>query len=583
MATTPLLGDVGTLLRRPYHDSDDNSSTRTCSVLCLFCRDLVGNLDKNERVSHLAFGYLRENCVYEFHDDLTKQCLRYLGDAANFDERQLLTTKELNEHWYRDDSCLCVSKRIIYIILAIIIVLFKDAAGIYVHQNYECPSTVASSKYSTLDLSCWLLTASVAHILFVALIMCALTPMTWAVGREVNWKWHQLSFSNLLRKAYALMSANHGSTWPWIPFAATPAIVLCWCFFVVWMALGFSICAELDTSERAQPCVKMVKYWLALQSVESFVLPCILLYISCKVFAWNFRDWTEKLCFVSILAAVLLLFVAKDVAALVVNLDNECDEALLGESDYVAFGVSTWMLGGSLPHLTVSVCTWIWWCVASFNVTDLMEVGPAGTLCLLMIPWCFFFAWTVIGFLLFSEMDGDTDCAKMTLSWSVIEAVEVLLPCLACIVSNMDGVNWWLLVQSFCALSVFAAKDIAALLIVSSEDCDAELQGGSGFVSFGVNTWMLAGSASHAAICGGLFMFAVVDALNSRPGEWLCAAMDSGCTALPWLFYIAWSVIGFLLYSEMDSHASCSKMTLSWSIIEGVEVVAVCLFVFVID
>ena len=588
MEITPLLGDGATLLRRPYHDSEYDSVMLTFSTLCLCCRDLVGSLDKDKRVRRLAFGYIRENCEYYFHDDLTKQCLKFLGNAANFDERQLRTLKELDEHWYRTDSCLCTSKRrfcrALSVLLAIVIFLLKDAVALYIDQTDDECTWSESSKYSALDLSLWLLIAAFAHIFFATLILFALTPLIWDVGRDLNWNFHKFSYSYLLRRAWDAI--QHGETAAMPLFGATPVIVLCWCFLVVWIVFGCSLWAELDASaaERAQSCFKMVEYWLALQSIELLILPSALLYISCSVFTWNFGDGAEKLCFVSILFAVLVFFVAKDIAALVINFDNDCDQALSDgvENSFVAFTINTWMLGGSLSHLTVCLCTWMWWCVASFNVTDLMEIGLAGMVCGLMLPWCFFIAWTVIGFLLYSEMDGNTDCAKMTLSWSTIEAVEVLIPCLVYMAANMDGVNWSLFVRSFCALSLFAAKDIAALVIVQNDDCDAALEGDSTFVSFGVSTWMLAGSASHAATCGGLFVFAVVDAVNDRPGDCLCAAM-AGFLWLPWLFYTAWSVVGFLLYSEMDSDASCSKMTLAWSIIEGIEVLVACYLVFVSD
>ena len=45
------------------------------------------------------------------------------------------------------------------------------------------------------------------------------------------------------------------------------------------------------------------------------------------------------------------------------------------------------------------------------------------------LPLLFFIAWTVIGFVMCSDMNSDTICAKMVLAWSAIEMGEVLVGC----------------------------------------------------------------------------------------------------------------------------------------------------------
>merc|ERR1712083_1226127 len=46
------------------------------------------------------------------------------------------------------------------------------------------------------------------------------------------------------------------------------------------------------------------------------------------------------------------------------------------------------------------------------------------------------------------------------------------------------------------------------------------------------------------------------------------------------LFSLLWSVMGFVTWSQMDESDTCSKMVLSWSVIESAFILCVCALPF---
>ena len=92
-------------------------------------------------------------------------------------------------------------------------------------------------------------------------------------------------------------------------------------------------------------------------------------------------------------------------------------------------------------HWRVCLLAWMRMWVGEFHKHNGVDDALAGLKVGLVLPWLLFAAWTVIGFVLYSEMDSDTDCAKMTLSWSIIETIELLLPtgCLWLIIEGLCG------------------------------------------------------------------------------------------------------------------------------------------------
>ena len=370
-----------------------------CSTWCLYCRDLVGPLDGEQRILQLTLGFIRQHSEYELPDALLHCFLAYIGGPDNFHHRQLKTLKELDEHWYGHDSYLCRATRIFLIALAAIIALAflfgKDIAALVVLHTDEC-STSTIEQYPSLNADLWLHIASLTHLITVSVMLCSCCLFVAA------------SIRDLLDEIFKRLIGVAGV-----------CISLWWCFFVTWTVFGYFVMRATDGV-----CSDMIEWWLILEAAEIFVAIGAVV-VSCIM---GFRDnlhydenWLVALGFV-----LFALFVAKDVAGLTINANNDCDAVFeKGHSSFVSFGANTWMLSGAMVHLTVGFCQYAWLLISVMWFDAL--IWSRGIVWGTVLPWLFFISWSVIGFLMYSEMDSDSNCAKMTLSWSVIEAIGVLV------------------------------------------------------------------------------------------------------------------------------------------------------------
>ena len=118
-------------------------------------------------------------------------------------------------------------------------------------------------------------------------------------------------------------------------------------------------------------------------------------------------------------------------------------------------------------------------------------------------------------------------------------------------------------------------KDIAALVINGMNDCNDTIESGSSqYISFDVSTWIVTGCSVH--LIGLMIQSCIPFCYEFYEKERLfksafCGLATSGSFLL---FSVAWLVIGFLLWSEMDSTEDtiCQNAVLSWSIIQAVAV-----------
>eukprot|EP01084_Bolivina_argentea_P205267 350701_1 len=139
-------------------------------------------------------------------------------------------------------------------------------------------------------------------------------------------------------------------------------------------------------------------------------------------------------------------------------------------------------------------------------------------------------------------------------------------------------------------LGIYFGKDIAALIINATRNCDNALDGGSKYVNFGVSTWIWSGCITHLSGIGIIILVGLLTICDVNCFEWMDDCCDdmfdwdedegSKCcfTVLcggPCCFAFCWLIIGFLLYSEMsrdsDTNLECSNVVLSWSILQIVE------------
>ena len=121
-------------------------------------------------------------------------------------------------------------------------------------------------------------------------------------------------------------------------------------------------------------------------------------------------------------------------------------------------------------------------------------------------------------------------------------------------------------------------KDVASFIIWSEYDCN--IDGGNGYVIFGVNDWILYGGLVHFSLWGLMACWVFCGGCLS---EYQNGCVDSDyyiatgpiCMICGWCFHISWMVIGLLLYAEMigdeDISNECKDIVLSWSVLQVIE------------
>jgi len=148
-------------------------------------------------------------------------------------------------------------------------------------------------------------------------------------------------------------------------------------------------------------------------------------------------------------------------------------------------------------------------------------------------------------------------------------------------------------VWSFCVMLVLSAKDIAALAVVSSSDCNTAISGTTAIDFLGVNAWLYIAATVDIVLCflwisasvladfwTAAYNFLFCKFLTERGT--LIGVLSVGMQCITISFYSLWIVFGCILYSEMESDLSCSRMVLSWCILQSAFVVVVmpfCAFV----
>ena len=149
-----------------------------------------------------------------------------------------------------------------------------------------------------------------------------------------------------------------------------------------------------------------------------------------------------------------------------------------------------------------------------------------------------------------------------------------------------------------CALIAISAlllflfgRDVALIVVHSVNECALDTEHGQSAlfhsenvsVSLSLSDWIWTAVGTHLALCLMLFCSAVVQPIAPKPPGSMCVPHIGWCILFGWLFLLVWSVIGFVLLSEMspDGHANkqCRDAVLAWTVMQTVEWVIVQCFI----
>eukprot|EP01084_Bolivina_argentea_P000461 864_1 len=153
------------------------------------------------------------------------------------------------------------------------------------------------------------------------------------------------------------------------------------------------------------------------------------------------KQRTEKIEQCKLIMAVIigapcfiLLLLAPDTAALTINTQNDCDLTMqsiepridLNISQFLFIGSFIHLLGVILPFCVIFSCWFDTDCCYDYDVMIVL----CGW-CWILLVEMFMFSWSIVGFILYSDMNTSTamnkQCGDITISWSVFRMIEVML------------------------------------------------------------------------------------------------------------------------------------------------------------
>eukprot|EP01083_Nonionella_stella_P031759 86936_1 len=194
----------------------------------------------------------------------------------------------------------------------------------------------------------------------------------------------------------------------------------------------------------------------------------------------------------------------------------------------------------------------------------------------------FFISYSIIGLVLYSQTNEHHPCSDVLISWIVLKFVLYIAVAPFAVWFIMDDsvyqydsdnkllYNTFLRVCfSMAIIGLLFGPDIAGLIIATNNDCDLTTDGGgSKYVDFSVNTYLLAGCSVHLCCC---VMIALCCCVYIDTQMCSCISSDVICIPLlpSTLFCIVWGIIGCSLYEEMDhqnnaSNKQCADVMISW-------------------
>ena len=130
------------------------------------------------------------------------------------------------------------------------------------------------------------------------------------------------------------------------------------------------------------------------------------------------------------------IFLGKDVWILDFILNNDC-----AQNDRIhGKGVWTWIFIGPLVHLLTTMGTFILACCHLYGIMESVLTFDEFFLAhgfFFILGYLFCNLWMIDGFVLYSKINKNNECADMVLTWSLLQMTETMLEALfGCLVFN---------------------------------------------------------------------------------------------------------------------------------------------------
>eukprot|EP01083_Nonionella_stella_P160423 524464_1 len=279
---------------------------------------------------------------------------------------------------------------------------------------------------------------------------------------------------------------------------------------------------------------------------------------------------TSLICLLCVL--VLSLLCGSDIAALIIINKYNCDAILNTQNQRL--GINDFLWTGSVSHLVSVTLLLICFVVIAKKMNCVLRGQSTKrdfrhqTCILSVLMACIilisvgFISYSIIGSILYSKTLIYHQCSNVLISWVVLKfAMYIFVVPIVVYFSTglfstvFDDASGFIescfLVYVTAALFVamvglFFSTDIAGLMVRTKNDCDLTIDGGSQFVMFGVNTFLLYGCSIHIGFVVVLFCALCVLLWRASPYNWVeeyegCILMGVGCSVLCFvLLLLSW-------------------------------------------
>jgi len=409
-------------------DVPQSQDISCCDSIRICCFDRVGRLSPTERVEHLVSGYVRRISL-ETEDatqpDIDALFLKFVGSPRHFEEDRLFSLKESglvccgrntpSGKFVRECgegfaalcavASFCIQRPELLIWVLLIIKLALDIPALVFADSFSGSSTA----FESIEPATWLKVGGLSDLLFNAFFI---TISFLYTKRPQNENRLYNDYPDEMREVF---------------YCIRPPMML---FIGIWSVFGLVLWSDLETES---PHSAIFPIWSVSQLITSTLVPCcIFLKGPLKVTLGRHFLLIPVLCCFSWIPGLIQM--GKAIAAVIVGMTFDCNQAV--SSSHRSFltewlDINSWLLMAGFTSFVITSM----WCLCSFRGHE-DELGdddgdyerppnycPLGFAALCV--FAFQATWTYLGFLFYSEMEGDSVCSSMVYSWVVAECVAL--------------------------------------------------------------------------------------------------------------------------------------------------------------
>eukprot|EP01084_Bolivina_argentea_P104233 186648_1 len=206
------------------------------------------------------------------------------------------------------------------------------------------------------------------------------------------------------------------------------------------------------------------------------------------------------------------------------------------------------------------------------DTNDRFAIFALCVFCFLLFIMWFFISWSIIGALLYSEMNTNTvqnqQCADIVISWIVLKLV-LYVSVLIFVYCEMYA-NFYEACGITVKLTIVFGVDIAGLIFVNQNSNECDNIAKQNVFGLGIKNYIMIGGIIHIS-CALIIMCCMGVFRIKRNARQSYSRFRKCGMVLTIVFFVFWCIIGCILYANIDASRECKSMMISWIVIRFAE------------